>query len=458
MDQSASRTAGTFVGALVAQGFAAAVAVWCAWYITHIPWLNLSEQARLPALVLVWLGMCIWAGAAAPRTPALAGTGAGLIAALVGFLLLGSKLADAPTGASASSGLRPDAPLMAAGFVAFGAAIGLIGGAIGGLVHRSGRETDWLARFGLVTAASVAPLVFIGGLVTSTNSGMAVPDWPNTYGSNMFLYPLGPRVSPAVFFEHSHRLFGTLVGLTSLVLMTWTLVARNRRWVKAVAIGVFVLVVLQGVLGGIRVRMGSTDAHRDLRAFAMAHGVLAQITFGTAIALALFLSPTFKQSAAAFRRPEEIPGLRRLRFFTTALLHSTLLQLLLGAMYRHFRDSHSMWTHAGFSIVVLVFALMAGFAASALPDDRAGIGRIIRRCGAWLVGIVIVQFLLGWATFSLGGSGLRADSPGQALLRTCHQANGALLVAMAVAAFLWTRRLVAVTAGRASGPRRAPVA
>ena len=65
---------------------------------------------------------------------------------------------------------------------------------------------------------AVAPLLFVGGLVTSTNSGMAVPDWPNTFGSNMFLYPLGPRAQPDVYLEHSHRLFGTLVGLATLKL------------------------------------------------------------------------------------------------------------------------------------------------------------------------------------------------------------------------------------------------
>jgi len=436
--------------AAVTQGFATAVAVWCAWYITHIPWLGLSEQASLPVLIVVWLGMTAWAGSILPSKWALVGTGAGLITALVGLLLLGSKLAETPKGSNVSAGLRPDAALMAAGFVVFGATAGLLGGGIGSLFGRPGKDVDWLGRFALVAAASVAPLVFIGGLVTSTNSGMAVPDWPNTYGSNMFLYPLGPRMSPDVFFEHSHRLFGTLVGLTSLVLMAWTLVAEPRRWVKIFAVVVFLLVAFQGILGGIRVKMGSTDPHRDLRAFAMAHGILAQLTFGTVVALAVFLSPTFKRSAG--QRRDEVPGLRRLRFFTTGLLHATILQLLLGASYRHFRDGHSMWSHAGFSIVVLIFALMAGFAAAALPEDQTGIGRIIRRCGAALLVVAVVQFLLGWATFSLGGKELTADSPAQAVLRTCHQANGALLLAIAVATFFWTRRLLAVSGGGAFRP------
>src|SRR5262249_17734296 len=154
-------------------------------------------------------------------------------------------------------------------------------------------------------AASVAPLVFIGGLVTSTNSGMAVPDWPNTYGSNMFLYPLGPRVRPDVFFEHAHRLFGTLVGLTTLVLMVWTLIAERGVGVRRPAIAAFVLVCLQGVLGGIRVRMGSADPEQDNRALAMLHGVLAQLTFGVVVACAVFLSPAYAQAPAGI---DPIPG------------------------------------------------------------------------------------------------------------------------------------------------------
>ena len=111
-----------------------------------------------------------------------------------------------------------------------------------------------------------------------------------------------------------------------------------------------------------------------------------------------------------------------------------------------------MWSHIGFSVVVLIMALLAGFGAAGLPEDASGIGRVIRRCGAWLLVIAIVQFLLGWTTFSLGGKDPKAASAAQALLRTAHQANGALLLAVAVVAFLWTRRLWALTVGRAFSP------
>src|SRR5262249_19476115 len=79
------------------------------------------------------------------------------------------------------------------------------------------------------------------------------------------------------------------------------------------------------------------------------------------------------------------------------------LQLLFGAAYRHFRDSHSLWTHAAFSMVVLILALLAGFAAGTVTGDYGGLGRTIRRCGVLLIVVVALQFALGWATFAMGG-------------------------------------------------------
>jgi cytochrome c oxidase assembly protein subunit 15 len=436
-----------FLGATLALGFAAAVAVWCTWYATHIPYLHLPEQVKLPAVLLAWFAASIWAGVAAPRFPGLLGAGAGFTAAVVGLLLVGTKLTEAS--ASGPAELRPSAAVMVIGFLAAGIAIGLLGGVAGGFLSKQRRETDWLALFAVVAAISVAPLIFIGGMVTSTNSGMAVPDWPNTYGSNMFLFPLGERTRPDVFFEHSHRLFGTLVGLTTLTLMIWVLLAEKRRWVKVVSIVAFLLVCAQGVLGGIRVRQGSIDPAHDQRLLAMLHGVLAQLTFGLLTSLAVFLSPTFKH--AAVRRGDPVAGLRRLRFFNTGMLHAMLLQLVIGAAYRHFRDPHALWTHMGLSVLVIIAGAMAGFAAAALPEDEAGLGRVIRRCGAGLIAVVFIQFALGWATFSLGGHELQAGTPAQALLRTAHQANGALLLGVTVVAFLYTRRLIRVTTSGVPG-------
>lgn len=432
-------------GAVVVHGFAAALLMWCAWFATHLPWAGFPEPASITIVIVAWLAGCVWAGAQAPGRSVAAGAGAGALSAVIGLMLLGTKLTEAPVD-NVSAGLKPGAMQSAGGFLVFGIAIGAIGGGMGALFARpKAQETDWLARFAWVTVLIIAPLIFIGGLVTSTNSGMAVPDWPNTYGSNMLLYPLGPRARPDVFFEHSHRLFGMFAGLAGLTLMVWTLLSKRSGWIKGVAVAAFLLICVQGVLGGTRVRLGSTDPERDRRIFAVIHGVLAQLVFGLLVALAAYLSPVYARAASLIRPGEPQPGARRLKAFATGALHSTMLQLVFGAMYRHFRDAHSMWSHVGFSIVVVLMAAMAGFAAAGLREDSTGIGRILRRCGAWVIGVVLVQFILGWTTFSLGGTTLTAETPMQALLRTSHQANGALFLALVVLAFVWSRRLRAIS-------------
>ena len=127
------------------------------------------------------------------------------------------------------------------------------------------RFLHWYAVF---VAASVLVLICSGGLVTSQDAGMAVPDWPNSFGYNMFLFPISRWVG-GVFFEHTHRLIASGVGLLTVVLCVLTLIVENRVWVKWLA-GIAVLaVIIQGILGGLRV----TEHNAILGLF---HGCLAQ--------------------------------------------------------------------------------------------------------------------------------------------------------------------------------------
>jgi cytochrome c oxidase assembly protein subunit 15 len=447
------------LGAALTCGFAVAIGLWIAWFVTHLPWLGLPEQFSMPGLLGVWIAGAIATGVAAGRKrgPAV-GAMSGLVTALVGLLLLGSKLAEAPAMGDAASGLKPAAAQIALAFLVLGVVIGAVGGLAGGLAagrSEDPQDVDWLARFAIVAVFAAAPLLFVGGLVTSTNSGMAVPDWPNTYGSNMFLYPLGPRIRPDVFLEHSHRLFGTLVGLTLIVLTVWTLIVerrRGRRWVKTLVLAALATVVVQGMIGGLRVLTGSTEVAQDPRLLRFVHGVLAQITFALLMFVAIALSPLWRR-ATADRSTEDLPGLlRRLRFFSTGFLHASMLQLIFGAMYRHFRDSHSLWTHAAFSAIVVIMAAGAGFAASGTRGNYGGIGPVIRRWGIAALVVVVVQFALGWVSLLVSGMGpdtRMATSPVEALVRTAHQANGALLLAIATALFFWTRRLLRIQAAAA---------
>src|SRR3954453_21906471 len=112
----------------------------------------------------------------------------------------------------------------------------------------------WMALF---AAVFTLPLLFIGGSVTTYRVGMAVPDWPTTFGINMFLYdfwnaPFGVQV------EHTHRLYGAAVGLATIGLMVWFLAFESRRWMKALGVAALFAVIVQGVLGGTRVTQVST--------------------------------------------------------------------------------------------------------------------------------------------------------------------------------------------------------
>src|SRR5438034_8861400 len=110
----------------------------------------------------------------------------------------------------------------------------------------------------LLTTAATFPLIFMGGLVTSHGAGMSVPDWPNSYGYNMFLFP--PRLwIGGILYEHTHRLMGTVVGMLAigLTIVAWR--TESRRWVLWLATSVLGAVILQGVLGGLRVVLVKLD-------------------------------------------------------------------------------------------------------------------------------------------------------------------------------------------------------
>lgn len=442
------------LGRAVVVGFAGAVAVWSAWFITHLPWIGMAESTSIPLLLGVWViataAAIGWIGESR-RAPV--GLLSGVVGGLVGLLILGSKIVpdatpEGPVGVARDSSLPP-VYLIVPGFVALGAVLGLIGGVVSVLLPRERAAGDSLSRFGIVVSVGVVPLLVVGGLVTSTDSGMAVPDWPNTYGSNMFLYPLGPRSDAATYLEHSHRLFGSLIGLMTLVLAAWVWISDRRDWVRVLAGVALGLVVVQGVIGGGRVLMGSTDAAADNRAMAMLHGVLAQLVFGVIVALAATLSPLFK---SPLRLPPNRAH-RRFKTFATGFTHALILQLVFGAMYRHMRHGHALWTHAGFSLIVVLLALLAGFAAigltrSAEESEPAPLGNepgavdlscTLGRIGWGMVVIVGVQFALGWAAFFVGGEHRTAASPLEAIIRTAHQANGAALIALAALGFVWSR-------------------
>ena len=184
----------------------------------------------------------------------------------------------------------------------------------------------------LLTAIATFPLIFMGGLVTSHHAGMSVPDWPNSYHYNMFLFP--PRLwVGGILYEHTHRLMGSVVGFLSLALAAWAwrreLLRKPRllpqhRYLQYLTLAVLAMVILQGVLGGLRVVLVDLD-------LAIVHACVAQAFFCFAAFMALVSSRWW--SNAAPLSPSD--NHRRFIALAAVCVVAVFVQLLLGAMMRH---------------------------------------------------------------------------------------------------------------------------
>lgn len=170
-------------------------------------------------------------------------------------------------------------------------------------------------------AAATLFLILAGALVTSTGSGLSVPDWPTTYGYNMFTFPMHLMVG-GIVYEHGHRLVASSVGFFTIVLAAWLWVRDSRRWMRWLGVAALGLVILQGVLGGLTVLMKLPPA------VSVAHAGLAQIFFCTMIAVAVFTSRGWTEH----RYVVDDRTLGRLSVVTVAAI---FVQILLGATMRH---------------------------------------------------------------------------------------------------------------------------
>lgn len=190
-------------------------------------------------------------------------------------------------------------------------------------------HTRALHRFAVMTAVATFLLLGAGGLVTSHEAGMSVPDWPNSYGYNMFSFPPSKWIG-GIFYEHTHRLWASVVGLLTTILAVWLWRKDDRKWMKWLGVTAFLLVVAQGVLGGLRVVL-------DRNNLGSVHGVVGQTFFVLMCSLALFTSHFWRKISEQKRNVSG--SLRTLVLVTTILI---FCQLILGATMRG--------QHAGLSI------------------------------------------------------------------------------------------------------------
>jgi len=425
-------------------GFAAAAACFVAAWITHLPWLDLNAQAAGPIILGVWVLAAIIMGRRIPRSLApLGGSLAGLGAALFLLIPLGSALVEQPAGdlpAPGSTGISRSVALRVVGFLALGTLIGVVGSIAGSRVVNA--ETSpprrWLPRYATCLTVATLPLILVGGLVTSTNSGMAFRDWPTSDGANLFLYPLSLLARPDRFLEHSHRLFGSFVGLGTVVLVLFTFLTERAWKLRIGACCLLIAVCVQGVMGGTRV----TEDSMLLR---IVHGYFAHVFFAALLGFSVILSPSWSATGSAARDP----ALRKLKLLATLALHSCLLQHLLGAMYRHMKfgeskgTSHILYTHAALAFLVFIAAILAVVVAGAATAAAGSLARPIRRASVAVGALVTLQFALGWAAFFVVTSDkavLTDPRPLTTALATLHQANGALLLAALTGLWLLAKR------------------
>ena len=443
----------------LALGFATTVLMWAVGYFAMLaPGMWIGEALFSVTLCIpVAFGWIARRGGASPAK-------VGLVSALANLLVIGAFLRDEQQG----SALTP--VLYVVGLFAVSTALAVFGGFLAS--HFASQFARHLSRkfaqpialpssvglLAIVAAVAVFLLLVTGGLVTSLESGLAVPDWPNSFGHNMLLYPIS-QMKGGIYYEHAHRLFGMLVGVTALVMLGVVWREDSRRLVRMLAMAFIVIVCAQGLLGGLRVTGNITSATsgtelRPSTLLAIVHGMFGQIVFATACVIACIASTSWKSTTPAIA----VADAGRVRALPIMLLCALLVQLFLGASYRHLQvpphdglpaqhPSWPIWFHIAGAIVVLVLAVITG----ALAGSRARNIKPVRILGKGLVHAVGLQVALGVGALVVVLIRVDEKIPGyEVLVTSAHQALGALLLAMTAMLAALSLRFVAEPASAAA--------
>ena len=357
-------------------------------------------------------------------------------------------------------------------------------------MNSQGHSLRWTRRVSGLLAVTTFVLLLAGGLVTTYRVGMAVNDWPTTFGYSMLSYPLDEMLENAgVAQEHSHRLLGTLVGILTLIAMgvsasaggrcarNWMLAALAlevalvvcvvmtkavfgpiqaglfasvlaalifsfrapaERLVRGAAIGAHLAVVFQGLLGGTRVLENSQQ-------LAFLHGTCAQLVFVVVVILFVVSGDAWREA-----RPVASSAGAGLSMFAWCGILTTFTQVVLGAWLRHTGGTLPLFLHlVGALLVTTAIVLLWGRLGRVLPFVPNAAPLIgVRR---WLLSSLVLQWLLGTSALGailiLSGGFEGPVTATEGITATAHVGIGALLLSATVAALLWSRRLIADPAG-----------
>ena len=339
------------------------------------------------------------------------------------------------------------------------------------------RYSKWLNRFAWLTCVATLLLICSGGMVTSKNVGLAVPDWPTTFGYNMFLFPVSKWVG-GILFEHTHRLMGSVVGFLTIILTAWLWLREDRRWVRNLGVIGLVGVILQGFLGGMRVTMMKDE-------IGIFHACVAQAFLGLLVLIAL-VTTNFWRAMTAEDISAGRTGQSSMFRMALAIAIAIYVQLALGATMRHqhrdlaildfptangawipdtsaaalakvnaWRDARGLSDVTAFQIwlqmahrflAVIIAVAVFAFALRARRDSPRF--AVLRRLSILWLALVICQIALGaWTIWS----NKAAD------VATAHVALGAVMLSfgVSISAICW--RLLAVSPQDAPGGRALPI-
>ena len=337
------------------------------------------------------------------------------------------------------------------------------------------RYSKWLNRFAWLTCVATLLLICSGGMVTSKNVGLAVPDWPTTFGYNMFLFPISKWVG-GILFEHTHRLMGSLVGFLTIILAVWLWLSEDRQWVRNLGVIALAGVILQGILGGLRVTMMKAE-------IGIFHACVAQAFLALLVVIALVTTNFWRAIDYRASVSDAGRGVVRLAMAITIVIY---LQLALGATMRHqhrdlpildfptangawipdtsaaalekinaWRDARALsdvtafqiWLQMAHRFLAFIIAIAVIAFALRVWRDAPRFAALKRLSMLWVV-LVICQIALGaWTIWS----NKAAD------IATTHVALGAVMLSFAVSISAICWRILAVPQHGAAGGRALPI-
>lgn len=300
-------------------------------------------------------------------------------------------------------------------------------------------------------------LLIAGGLVTSNDASLAVPDWPTSFGSFHM-----PRMVGGVLYEHGHRLIAASITILVFGLAAWTWIIDRQRYLRALTALAFLGVVAQAVLGGLSVLSANWADPRWRLALATGHGVFGQIMFCLLASVALLTSRGWRADPGITFEASDAP---KLRFWTGLLVFMLLAQLVLGAAFRH------VWTKWGpvgaermqaqrivaiFLLPHILNALLVTAVlviATVMVMKRAGTNRSLKMPSMFLHILLLAQLMLGVGAFLtrvIWHMDVPQPEPALVWTTVAHQTVGALM--------LLTATILAIQVRRASGPALSCVA